>query len=83
QFYPEDDKENGTLIEEGGLTESCYRDRLVEHFHNAGWIVKIKNSCNIKTTPAPPGVVLEGARVDGLPVQPTDIEWCVLLGTNA
>ncbi|NOQ23377.1 MAG: methyltransferase domain-containing protein [Candidatus Aegiribacteria sp.] len=83
QFYPEDDKENGTLIEEGGLTESCYRNKLIEHFHNAGWAVEVKNSSNIKTIPAPPGVVLEGARVDGLPVQSTYLEWCVLLGTNA
>ena len=82
-FYPEDDKENGALIEEGGLAELCYRDKLLEHFHNAGWAVEVKNSSSIKTIPAPPGVVLEGARVDGLPVQSTYLEWCVLLGINA
>ena len=82
QFYPEDDKENGTLIKEAGLTESCYRDKLVEHLDNTGWIVKIKNSCNIETIPAPPGVVLEGVRVDGLPVQTTTLEWCILSAKN-
>ncbi len=82
-FYPEDDKENGVVIEEAGLAELCYRDKLLEHFHNTGWAVEVKNSCSIKTNPAPPGVVLEGARVDGLPVQSTYLEWCVLLGTNA
>ena len=82
-FYPEDDKENGAVIEEAGLAELCYRDKLLEHFQNAGWAVEVKNSCTIKTTPAPPGVVLEGARVDGLPVQSTYVEWCVLLGINA
>ncbi|NOQ22010.1 MAG: methyltransferase domain-containing protein [Candidatus Aegiribacteria sp.] len=82
-FYPEDDKENGAVIEEGGLAEVCYRDKLLEHFHNAGWVFEVKNSCSIKANPAPPGVVLEGARVDGLPVQSTYLEWCVLLGTNA
>ncbi len=82
-FYPEDDKENGAVIEEGGLAETHYRDKLVKHLHNVGWVVEVKNSCSIKTIPAPPGVVIEGARVDGLPVQPTYLEHCVLLGTNA
>ncbi len=82
-FYPEDDQENGALIEEGGLAETHYRDKLLEHFHNAGWAVDVKNSCSIKTIPAPPGVVLEGARVDGLPVQSTYLEWCILSATNA
>lgn len=82
-FYPEDDQENGALIEEGGIAETHYRDKLLEHFHNAGWAVEVKNSCSIKAIPAPPGVVLEGARVDGLPVQSTYLEWCILSATNA
>ncbi|MCK5133796.1 MAG: class I SAM-dependent methyltransferase [Candidatus Sabulitectum sp.] len=82
-FYPEDDKENGAVIEAAGLAETHYRDRLLKNFRNAGWAIEIKNSCTIKMTPAPPGVVLEGARVDGLPVQSTFLEHCVLLGTNA
>ncbi len=82
-FYPEDDKGNGAVIEAGGLAETHYRDRLLKNFHNAGWAVETKNSCTLKMTPAPPGVVLEGARVDGLPVQSTFLEHCVLLGTNA
>ena len=82
-FYPEDDKENGTVIEAGGLAETHYRDRLLNNFHNAGWSVEVKNSCSIETIPASPGVVLEGARVDGLPVQSTFMEHCILLGTNA
>ena len=82
-FFPEDDEENGALIEEYGLAELCYMDKLLEHFRNSGWAVESKNSCKIKTIPAPPGVVFEGARVDGLPVKPTVLEWCVLLGANA
>jgi len=82
-FYPEDDKENGAVIEEYGAAETHYRDKLLKHFNNAGWAVEARNSRTIKTIPAPPGVVLEGARVDGLPVQSTCLEHCVLLGTNA
>ena len=82
-FYPEDDKKNGKVIEAGGLAEMSYRDKLLQNCHNAGWVVEVRNACSIKTIPAPPGVVLEGARVDGLPVQSTDLEWCVLSATNA
>ncbi len=82
-FYPEDDQVNGAVIEEAGVADLCYKNKLLEHFGNAGWVVEVKNSCSIKTIPAPPGVVLKGARVDGLPVQEIHLEWCVLLGTNA
>lgn len=82
-FYPEDDIENGAVIEEAGVAETHYRDKLLKHFNDAGWAIEVRNSCSIETIPAPPGVVLEGARADGLPVQSTCLEHCVLLGTNA
>jgi hypothetical protein len=82
-FYPEDDEANGAVIEEAGLAETHYRERLLKHFRNAGWSVDVRNSCSIETIPAPAGVVLEEARVDGLPVQSTLLEYCVLLATNA
>ncbi|PIE53343.1 hypothetical protein CSA37_02045 [Candidatus Fermentibacteria bacterium] len=82
-FYPEDDKENGIVIEEAGLAETHYRERLLQHFRDAGWSVDVKNSCSIDTIPAPPGIVLEGAQVDGLPVRRTRLEHCVMMGSNA
>ena len=82
-FYPEDDQENGAVIEEAGLAETHYRDRLLQHFRDAEWSVDVKNSCSIDTIPAPPGIVLEGALVDGLPVRRTRLEHCVLMGSNA
>lgn len=82
-FYPEDDKDNGAVIEEYGLADLLYRDRILKHFSNAGWSVEVKNSCSIETIPAPPGVVLAGARADGLPVASTCLEHCTLLGINA
>ena len=82
-FYPEDDEGNGKVIHEAGLAQMSYRRTALEEFAKAGWIVQIENMCVGKDHPEPPGVVLEGARVDGLPVQSTYLEWCVLLGTNA
>ena len=82
-FYPEDDKENGAVIEEAGLAEMYYRDKLLEHFHNAGWIVEVKNPCSIKANASPTGIVLEGAKVDLLPAYNTCVDWCILSATNA
>ena len=80
-FYPEDDEVNGKVIQEAGLAQMFYRRTALEEFEKAGWIVQIENICVGEDHPAPPGVVIEGARVDVLPVQSTYLEWCVLMGT--
>jgi len=40
--------------------------------------VDVKNARIGAAQPTPKSEVLEGASVDGLPVAPTDLEWCVL-----
>ena len=82
-FYPEDDEVNRKVIQDAGLEQMFYRHTALEEFEKAGWIVRIENMCVGEVHPAPPGVVLKGARVDGLPVQSTCLEWCVLFGTKA
>jgi ubiquinone/menaquinone biosynthesis C-methylase UbiE len=81
-FYPEDDQVNARVIHEAGLDALLYRRTALEHFAAAGWQVEMKNVCVAKAEPTPPGVILEGARLDGLPVAGTNLEWCVLLATH-
>jgi len=81
-FFPEDDEANAEVIREAGLEMLLYRRTALEHYAGAGWEVEVKNVCVGKARPTPPSVVLEGARVDGLPVADTNLEWCVLLGTS-
>jgi uncharacterized protein YbaR (Trm112 family)/SAM-dependent methyltransferase len=81
-FYPEDDEANGKVIREAGMEKSLYRRQVLEQFADAGWEVEVKNVCVGEARPTPAGVLLEGARIDGLPVADTDLEWCVLLGTG-
>jgi len=50
------------------------------HYAEAGWQVAVQNACLGKARPTPPGVVLEGARLDRLPAAKTELTWCVLLG---
>lgn len=77
-FYPEDDKANGKIIREAGLEKLLYRSSALKEFKKAGWNTSVENSCTGEVRPAPPGVVLEGARVDALPACRTDLEWCVI-----
>ncbi|MEM8533570.1 MAG: hypothetical protein AAGF95_22200 [Chloroflexota bacterium] len=81
-FYPEEDAANANMIREAGLEIMRYRRRALRHYAEAGWDVKVRNACTGKARPTPPGVVLEGASIDGLPVTDTYLEWCVLLGTH-
>lgn len=80
-FFPEDDEENAKIIREAGLEAMLYHQKALEAFGKAGWDVEVQNVCTCEAKPTPASVVLEGARIDGLPVADTMYEWCVLLGT--
>jgi hypothetical protein len=82
QFFPEEDKSNAKVIREAGLQTLLFRRAALKKFTEAGWKVEVKNPCVGSARPTPPGVVLEGARIDGLPVAETNLEWCVLLGSS-
>jgi len=78
-FFPEEDEVNAKVIREANLETLLYQHTALEQFTEAGWEVGVKNVCVGGASPTPDGVVLEGARIDGLPVADTNLEWCVLL----
>jgi ubiquinone/menaquinone biosynthesis C-methylase UbiE/uncharacterized protein YbaR (Trm112 family) len=79
-FYPEDDGINAKIIREAGLDELLYRETALRQFSDAGWNVVIRNRCEGIAKPTPEGKILKGARIDGLPVTETILEWCVVEG---
>lgn len=81
-FFPEEDEANAKVIREAGLETLLYRRTALKHYAGAGWEVEVKNACVGEARPTPPSVVLEGAKIDGLPVADTNLEWCVLVGTS-
>lgn len=81
-FYPEEDDANAEAIREAGVEALLYQRSALRHYAEAGWDVEVRNACMGKACPTPSGVVIEGARIDGLPVTDTHLEWCVLLGTH-
>jgi uncharacterized protein YbaR (Trm112 family) len=82
-FFPEDDEANKVAINGMGLSDLLFRRSALECFAKAGWQVEVVNSCFSKARPTPTGVVLEGVRIDALPVAETTLEWCVILATKA
>ena len=78
-FLPEDDG-NREVIEQFELGDAVYKARLVEKMSAAGFDVDTGLSCVGKASPTPVGVVMEGMSVDGLPVEHTEYEWCVVEG---
>jgi uncharacterized protein YbaR (Trm112 family) len=82
-FFPAEDMANRRLIEEISLDALLYRESAVEHFRAAGWDLQIENTCVSAAEPTPESVIFEGARADGLPVAPTELEWCVLHAVSA
>ncbi len=79
-FFPEEDTANGQVIEDAGLEAMLYRESAVAHFVEAGWEVELRNSCLGQARPTPPSVIIDGLRIDGLPVAETMLEWSVLHG---
>jgi uncharacterized protein YbaR (Trm112 family) len=78
-FFPDDDG-NRDVIEQFELGDAVYRARLTENMSAAGFEVKFNAACVGKASPTPVGVVLEDMPVDGLPVERTEYEWCVVEG---
>jgi len=77
-FFPKEDQANTAAIQEAGSSTLLFKHSALEAFTAAGWQVELVNACRSKALPTPPGVILEGARVDGLPVAETVLEWGVL-----
>lgn len=77
-FYPESDEANAQAIREAKLEALLYRDRALASFAEAGWQAEVANVCWGKARPTLAGVVIDGARIDSLPIADTTLEWCVL-----
>lgn len=82
QFYPVEDEANGKVIHEAGLELLLYRDSALAQFAEAGWTAELRNQCVGEVRPTPPSAILDGVRVDGLPVADTMLEWGVVQATS-
>ena len=77
-FLPITDDQNGAVIKEAGIEAFMYKESTRQHFASAGWSLKMENACTARALPTPVSAIFEGARADGLPVAPTELEWCTV-----
>ena len=78
-FYPEDDAPNREALESFGLDQLLYERSTRVFFAAAGWNLQVENRCSAPADPTPKGEVIAGGTVDGLPVETTTLDWCVLV----
>ena len=78
-FFPPDDITHRDILREFGMEAMLYRESALAAFHAAGWQVTVVNSCRCRALPTPASELLDGARIDGLPVAETEFEWCVVV----
>lgn len=77
-FFPNEDDENHAVIKQTGIEAFVYKESAMNHFSTAGWKSRIENSCVANALPTPESKIFEGVRADGLPVAPTQLEWCTI-----
>lgn len=80
-FYPPQDTENQAALARFNLTDLMIYDSALPLFEKAGWRVEFANRCAGRALPTPISDILEGTRIDGLPVAETVLEWGVLVAT--
>jgi SAM-dependent methyltransferase len=69
---------NDRLLEELGLAGLAYREPFLEALAAAGWKAEVVSSCAAVLHPTPAGVLLEGAVIDRLPVEPVEATWMLV-----
>lgn len=69
---------NDAELETLGVARLSYRDSLVDELERSGWDAEIVSSRTTTLEPTPVGVLLEGAVIDRLPVEPVAGTWMVI-----
>ncbi len=78
-FYPEDDRPNREILESFGLDQLLLERTARAAFTEASWTLRVENRCTAPAHPTPKGEVIAGGAIDGLPVEKTTLDWCVLV----
>jgi uncharacterized protein YbaR (Trm112 family) len=78
-FYPPESGPNLDAIRDAGMESMLLRARFEQQMRRAGWELLVANACACRAEPTPPSRVVEGARLDALPVEPTMLEWATAI----
>ncbi|WP_291578768.1 methyltransferase domain-containing protein [Clostridium sp. UBA6640] len=81
-FIDKNDKANMDFIKEFSSIDYATRENTIETFEKCGWKAEIMNSFIAEVKPTPKGEILEGASIDGIPVEDSKFEFGVVLAVK-
>jgi hypothetical protein len=67
------------VLESFGLDQLLFERTARATFAKAGWTLNVENRCTALAHPTPKGEVIAGGAIDGLPIEATTLDWCVLV----
>jgi uncharacterized protein YbaR (Trm112 family) len=79
-FYPEEDEANASAIRQLGVEQTAFRRALLQNLSAAGFEANLASACAATALPTPESVLINGVRLDALPVTQTMLEWGVVIG---
>ncbi|WBW97299.1 methyltransferase domain-containing protein [Oceanirhabdus sp. W0125-5] len=82
QLIEEDDKIHMELMDKYSSTDYATKERAAVTFRRDNWNSEIQNSFIAEIKPTPKGKILEGAQIDGFPIQDTKVEYCVIVASK-
>jgi ubiquinone/menaquinone biosynthesis C-methylase UbiE len=77
-FIDKEDKVHIDLMKQYGMGDYVTRDNAIETFEKSNWKVEICNPFLADIKPTPKGQIVEGAGIDGFPIEDTKVEFCVI-----
>ena len=78
-FFREDDERNIAAARELGLDGLAARDAALNAFAAAGWAAAVELEREVLADPTPVSELIPGLGIDGLPVVPGSVTWCVIV----
>ncbi len=82
EFISENDKIHMDVLDKYSSIDYATKERAEDTFNRDNWNSEIQNSFMAQIKPTPKGKILEGAEIDGFPVEDTEIEFCVIVASK-
>ncbi|MFL6016400.1 MAG: hypothetical protein ACJ74V_02560, partial [Gaiellaceae bacterium] len=78
-FFRDDDERNIAAAREAGLDGLATRDAALRAFAAASWSAVVALERELRAEPTPVSELIPGVGIDGLPVVPASVTWCVIV----
>ena len=78
-FFRDDDEPNLAAACELGLDRLATCGSALAAFSASGWSVTVELERDVRADPTPVSELVPGVSIDGLPVVPASVTWCVIV----